>query len=416
MPFWISCNSEGLKGREMNKVYPWIIASLACLILMVSNGLTITGLPILDESLLNEFGWSRGELKFRDMVTFIIAGLSAPFAGAFIDRYGVKLSFIIGWVILAIGYFLYSQIQSLTGMYGVHVLFGFVLVLCGLNPVVILVSQWFKEKRGAAIGVALIGSSLGGAVFPQLGNYINESFGWRFVFQVEIIIPIILLIVTILFIKSKKSTEDNGQITEIANDVNNVEVSYSTAIKSKSFWYLSIIAMTTYYTVLGVQAHLFLHMRDLNFSTSDAANAISTFFIFAVIGKFIFGFMSDLFNSKYVFLLNIVLMLIGTVLIYNQEASYITISTIFFGLGWGGVYTMIQLTAINTFGLKSAGKILGTITVMDALGGGLGIWLTGVLYGINNSYDIAFTVFLALITTALVCIIYLPTRVEINNK
>lgn len=93
----------------MTRFYPWVIAILACLTLMVSNGLTITALPILDESILNEFGWTRGELKFRDMVTFIIAGLSAPLAGALIDRYGVKLSFIIGWLILTIGYFFYSQ-------------------------------------------------------------------------------------------------------------------------------------------------------------------------------------------------------------------------------------------------------------------------------------------------------------------
>ena len=39
------------------------------LVLLVSNGLTATALSVYDESLLNEFGWSRGELKFRDLVT-----------------------------------------------------------------------------------------------------------------------------------------------------------------------------------------------------------------------------------------------------------------------------------------------------------------------------------------------------------
>ncbi|XQW86501.1 MFS transporter [Thalassotalea piscium] len=397
----------------MNKYYPWIVAALACLILMISNGLTITGLPILDESIIKEFGWSRGELKFRDMITFIVAALSAPLAGAFIDRYGVKLSFIIGWTILAIGYFLYSHLESLTGMYGIHVLFGFVLVFCGLNPVVIFVSQWFKEKRGAAIGIALIGSSLGGAIFPQIGNYINESLGWRFVFRIEIMIPLVLLIITMVLIKNNataKAANEGKSATE--GKLPQTDASYSAAIRSRSFWCLSIIAMTTYYSVLGVQAHLFLHMRDMDFSASEAANAITIFFIFAVIGKFIFGFMADIFNDKFVFLLNIVLMFLGTLLLITQKPSLITAATVCFGLGWGGVYTMIQLTAVNTFGLKSAGKILGTITVMDALGGGLGIWLTGVLYGLNNSYDIAFFVFLALITVALVCIIYLPKRTE----
>lgn len=390
----------------MTKYYPWVVALLACLTLMASNGLTITALPILDESILNEFGWSRGELKFRDMVTFIVAGALAPLAGVLIDRYGVKLSFILGWILLTIGYFLYSKIETLTGMYGVHALFGAVLVFCGLNPAVIFVSQWFQGKRGTAIGITLVGSSLGGAVFPQLGNILNENFGWRFVFQAEMFIPVAFILITLLLVKTNNSSAPDSAAAEDAPAQTGID--FSAAIRSRAFWCLSIIAMSTYYSVLGVQAHLFLHMRDLEFSAADAANAISIFFIFAVIGKFAFGFLADHFEGKKVFLFNIVLMLAGTVMLLLQDPSLITPATVCFGLGWGGVYTMIQLTAITTFGLKSAGKILGTITIMDALGGGLGIWMTGVLYGINQSYTLAFWVFLALVSIALLCILLLP--------
>lgn len=396
------------KRYTSTKYYPWVVALLACLTMMVSNGLTITALPILDEAILTEFEWSRGELKFRDMVTFMVAGLLAPLAGALIDRYGVKLSFILGWVLLTIGYFLYSQIETLTGMYGVHALFGAVLVFCGLNPAVIFVSQWFQEKRGTAIGITLVGSSLGGAVFPQLGNILNEQFGWRFVFQIEMFIPIAFILITLLLVKNKTSVATAGTAAEEAPVQTGID--FSAAIRSRAFWCLSIIAMATYYSVLGVQAHLFLHMRDLEFSTADAANAISVFFIFALIGKFAFGFLADHFDGKKVFLFNILLMLAGTVMLLVQDPSLISPATVCFGLGWGGVYTMIQLTAITTFGLKSAGKILGTITIMDALGGGLGIWLTGVLYGINQSYTLAFWVFLTLVCIALLCILLLPRR------
>ncbi|MCP4929247.1 MAG: MFS transporter, partial [Gammaproteobacteria bacterium] len=74
------------------------------------------------------------------------------------------------------------------------------------------------------------------------------------------------------------------------------------------------------------------------------------------------------------------------------------------GLGWGGVYTVLQLSAITCFGLKASGKILGTITVLDAIGGGLGIWLTGVLYTSSESYKLAFSIFCVLIVIALIAI------------
>ena len=50
--------------------FPWVIAATGMLVLLVSNGLTATALSVYDESLLNQFGWTRGELKFRDLVTF----------------------------------------------------------------------------------------------------------------------------------------------------------------------------------------------------------------------------------------------------------------------------------------------------------------------------------------------------------
>ena len=52
------------KEGDMKDLFPWLIALLACMTLMVSNGLSITGLPVYDEALLSEFGWSRVSSSF----------------------------------------------------------------------------------------------------------------------------------------------------------------------------------------------------------------------------------------------------------------------------------------------------------------------------------------------------------------
>ena len=46
----------------MKRYYPWLMALLGMTVLLVSNGLVVTGLTVFDESLLKEFGWSRGQL------------------------------------------------------------------------------------------------------------------------------------------------------------------------------------------------------------------------------------------------------------------------------------------------------------------------------------------------------------------
>ncbi len=67
----------------------------------------------------------------------------------------------------------------------------------------------------------------------------------------------------------------------------------------------------------------------------------------------------------------------------------------------GRALHLIQLLTVDSLGLKAAGKILGTITTFDAIGGGLGIWLTGAIHDWTGSYQAAFVLVSVLIFLAL---------------
>jgi sugar phosphate permease len=396
----------------MLKVWsPWLIAILGSLAMFVSNGMAISGLSVFDESLLNEFSWTRGELKFRDLITLVVTGLAAPLAGVLIDRFGVRACMLVGWLVLAGGYYLYSQLSSLSELYFIHLMFAIVLVFCGLNAVVILVSSWFSTMRGSAIGIALVGTSLGGAFMPQLGNTLNQSYGWRQAMAMEMCIPLWFLLVTALLIRNRP--EDWGarawlrgpgaDKTDRRSPLD-TGMKFAEAVKTRTFWAIAVTAMLTFYSVLGISAHLFLYMRDSGFSAGDGANALSIFFLSALVGKLVFGFLGDMMNRSKVFWGNYLVMLVGAVALASMRQDLIWVAIFAFGLGWGGLYTMIQLSAVNAFGLRDAGKILGVITVLDASGGGLGIWLSGVLYDRLGSYDVPFMIFLVLLILAGVCI------------
>ncbi len=416
-------------GTQTNRIYPWFIAVFAGIALMVSNGQTISGLSVYDVEFINEFGWSRGEIKLRDMVTLLLAGLAAPFVGVLLDRYGVRRCMLAGWVVLILSYLAYSRLGSLAGLYLIHAAFALVLVVCGLNAAVILVSKWFTRYRGTAIGIALMGTSMGGIVFPQYGTAMIELLDWRGAFAWGSLFPAALLLITWFAVRetpppvrSAASAEAAGAKPESdADDTAGAAadadagpethggagfppgggVSFATALRSPTFWALAVIAMTTFYTVLGVQAHIFLYMSDAQFDARTATNAVSLFFFCALVGKFVFGFASDFLNPRRVFFGNILVMLIGSLILVRMDIALIWTAVVTFGLGWGGVYTVLQLTVMNTFGTRDAGKILGTITVLDATGGGLGIWLTGVIYDATGSYEIPFLIFAAMILIAL---------------
>ena len=392
----------------MKRYYPWLIAIMGLLVLMISNGLTITGITAFDPALLTEFGWSRAVLKFRDLLTLLLAGLMAPFLGMLIDRVGPRLLVLCGSLLLAALYFAYSQVHSIGQVYLIHIGFAAVLVAAGLNVAVIMVSQWFVAKRGVALGITLVGTSLGGVILPKIIVVMLPTLGWRESFMWLSVVPLALFVLVLLLVRTPaqmgmqpygaNEAKDGTSARVIASSL--PDIGYAAALHTRTFWALAVVAMATFYSILSVSAHLFLYMRDMKFDLATAGNAMAVMFGLAMLGKFGFGFLADYFPPKRVFLVNIAIMVGGALLLTGMKPGMIWYALVLFGLGWGGLYTMIQLLAVNAFGLSSAGKILGTITLLDATSGGLGVWVTALLYDHFGSYHVAFLVIFILVVVA----------------
>ena len=154
--------------------YGWVIAFASGFVLLITNGMTLGGLNVFDKPLLDSLNESMGGgvtiagLKTRDAITLAVGGLMAPIAGAAADRFGVRPLMVLGALMLAAGYFLYSTVDSLSQIYWIHLLFATTLATCGLVVNVILISRWFIKDRGLALGIALAGTSLGNGTMPPI--------------------------------------------------------------------------------------------------------------------------------------------------------------------------------------------------------------------------------------------------------
>ena len=388
---------------ESGVFYGWYVVLVAMLTLLVSNGMTITGMTIYDPAILQEFGWSRGDLKLRDLLQLGLSGLMAPFIGTLADRMSVKKLMMTGLAVLSLCLAAYSQMTSLTHLYLVNVGLALVLALSGLVLNVLIVSRWFVQKRGTALGLTLVGTSLGGIIFPRFGAMLLRTHTWREAMLMEAIIPLGALVVMGLI--TRDSPADMGlrplgatEGTGSSHGVTGME--YKTAIRTRTFWILTFCAMTTFYCILAAQAHLVLHLKGMGWPLEKAASGVGILFTMGLVGKFSIGYLADKLKRRVVFLSNIAIMLVGALLLASMKEAMLWPFILIFGLGWGGLYTMLQLTCMDSFGTRAGGKILGTITVLDAIGGGLGIWITGVLFDRSKSYEGAFILIAALVFLA----------------
>ncbi len=327
----------------MKLYYGWVIAFCAMVALWVTNGLIIPGITAFDPSLLEEFGLSRGTLKFRDLITFALAGLLGPLAGALADRYGVRRFMIFGAALLAVCLVLYGRISSAAHMYAIHALFAVVLATCGLIVAIMLVSNWFVAKRGTAIGITLVGTSLGGMFFPRFATGLIAEHGWREAFMLEALFPVGLVAVVALLVRNQPSDKDLEPYGGLAtpSDGGKIEgLDFWPALKTPTFWALAFAAMTTFFSILGFQANLFLHLTvDMKLSPEHGAHGLTLLFGLALVGKFVFGFLADHLHQKRVFLGNIAVMLAGAVLLATMDPGLLWAAIELFRLGWGGLYT-----------------------------------------------------------------------------
>ena len=403
-------------GYGSSRLFPWAMAFTGMLVLLVSNGLTATALSVYDESLLNEFGWSRGELKFRDLVTFWLIALIAPFAGAFIDRLGPRRMLVFGCVLLSIGYVLYSRLDSLAMLYAIHVILALGLLGASTMTCVILISNWFYKQRGLAIGIALVGTSLGSILLSPVNAMLIERFGWRQAFLMEAALPIVLMVFILAVVRN--SPRDVGSFAlgldaTAGRDLRLEGLTLPEAMRTRTFWAIGLSGMLIYYSILALYNHLFLHLRGLGFEPLNAGFALSLLGLLGLTGKLVNGALADRIDRHKVFLICLVIMLVGVAGLATLRKDLVLPSIAIVGLGWGGLFTLYNMLAVSNFGLRAAGKIGGVISLMESLGGGLGIWLTGVLYDRFDSYQQAFSLILGLVLLGL--LLGTQIRSEVRN-
>jgi len=398
--------------------YRWIILAVCFFTITFTNGLTLGGLVVFDRELLNYLSEVTGgeilrqELKLKDAITLWSTAVFAFIAGIIIDRVGVRSLMVSGMFLLSATFYFYAKSDSLADMYIIHIFQGIVLSVSGMVINVVLISKWFNDNRGLAIGVLLAGTSVGNGIFPQINTYLlTISDGdWRQVMMWLALIPLAYAPILFALIKERPEDVETKEDNEAKNDfkASSIEGGFTLqeTLMSSNFWFLSVMAFCTFYSILAMIGHVFLMLDGEGYSPQISATGVSIIFIGGFIGKVISGKLAEMIGRKIVLVGGVAMMLAGSLLIvssiFYKNPLLIWIGLTLYGTGWGGLYTLIQLLVADLFGLIAIGKIMGVINIIDTIGGGLGPIITAVIYDSTQSYLLPFLVISALLVIALI--------------
>ncbi|MFN2411619.1 MAG: MFS transporter [Pyrinomonadaceae bacterium] len=378
--------------------YGWVIVAISTLALLVSNGLSIGGIPVFYKPIQEDF-LSLGTVTTQTAdrvtgdaasLTFLLAGIFSLVVGSLIQRFSLKSLMVAGCFFLGGGLIFYSRATMPWQVYVSHSLLGLSLGLVGVMIQTVLIANWFLRRRGTAMGILLTGTSFGGVLIPLIARPLIASYGWRpAIFILSLAVWLILLPAIIFFVKDRASDIGENfdgvrEKIETANEnISGGGLTLGEAMRTANFWILSLCAAALFYPIFTTSQQFILHIQKSPAIGVDAATASlaqSFLFVTSVGGKFLFGWLSDRLPTARVMLICCGLMFLGTLILLG----FLTADTVFlflipFGLGYGGTFVLLQLLAVEYFGLKDVGKILGALTVIETLGAATGGTVTGRL-------------------------------------
>jgi MFS family permease len=394
--------------------YGWVIVAVATLALIVSNGLSIGGLPPFYKPMREELvalgavDAARAEsfIAIAANITFIMSGVSSLFGGWLLTRFRIKPVMLAGCVILGAGVLLQSQATSAAHVYISRFLMGSSLGLVGVAPCVILVSAWFTEKRGTALGIALTGTSLGGSIVSLLAAPLIANYGWRTaMLTLSALVWFVLIPAVLIFVRSP---EEQKAVAE--DGVHADGVTLRAALGMPLFWVFALTAATVFYPIFVILQQFILYVQTprIGLSAESAAFGQSALFAIGVGGKFLAGWLSDRWKAANVMVAFAALMFAASLVLLGLTASNALLFLLPFAIGYGGTWLMLQRMASELFGRREIGKILGAITLIEVMGASVGGYITGTLADRNGGdyttafYGVTIAAALALLSTILV--------------
>jgi MFS family permease len=159
--------------------YGWVVVLFAVFAIAVTNGILLGGMPFFYQSFINEFGWNRTTIATAGSVLLMSRGLTGPFAGPLWDRYGPKRFMIIGALVIGAALAFISSINAPLELYLALFVMSSGFTFAGIGPGAYLASSWFTRKRGVAMGIVGMATSLGGMIFSPISTRLIASYGWR---------------------------------------------------------------------------------------------------------------------------------------------------------------------------------------------------------------------------------------------
>lgn len=371
--------------------YGWIVLGCICLAGFARQGPAVAVLSVFVVPMTDAFGWSRTEMAGAVSLGGVLAAIVSPMLGPILDRRGARLILCLAVLSTGLATMALSLTQSLLMFY---LLFCFArMVWAGPFDLGLYgaLNNWFVARRARATSLATLAQMSGLVALPIIAQLAMRGGDWRdgWVAIGATVLAVGFLPVWLFLVRWP---EDVGLVPDriVAGPGQapaEPRFSRAAAMRTSAFWLLSLYTVLVYPVQAGVSLHQAPHLIERGFSPIVAATVISFFSAMSAVASFGIGFLPRRWPLRYIMSLAAALLGTGTVGLIgvnSVEVAYLFAGL--FGLGIGGILTLLPMAWADYFGRESYGAIRGVALSLQVLAQAAGPLASGMLRDASGNY------------------------------
>jgi MFS family permease len=387
--------------------------------------------------LQNEFGWSTTVLSAAVSINLVLFGLTAPFAAALMERFGIRAVTAVALVLIGAGSALTVLVtQSWQILLTWGLLIGLGTGSMALVFAATIANTWFAKSRGLVIGILTAGSAAGQLVFLPFIAALAQDPGWR---QASLLIgagALAVVPLVLMFLKNSPAdvgvlpygatppapgpnagTESSGPEPtgpaagqEVQEPRRNAAVRalqvLKRASKVRTFW-----ALVAGFAICGattnglIGTHFIPSAHDHGMPETTAAGLLAVVGLFDIIGTIASGWLTDRFNPRillavYYQFRGIGLLVLPLLLSATVQPSMI-VFVVIYGLDWVATVPPTAAICRQVFGADGS-VVFGWVFAAHQLGAAAAALAAGAVRDATGQYTYAWFAAAAMCTIAAV--------------
>ena len=396
--------------NNRQRLFPWLVALVTFGVLLASAAFR-SSVGVMLVPFEEEFGWSRGETSLAVSVNLVFYGLTAPFAAALMERFGVRRVAAGALVLIATGSLLTT---FMTSSWQLVVLWGLCIGLgTGATALVfgsLVIGRWFARRRGLVLGVLGAAWATGQLVFlPIIAKTIDHA-GWRTV-ALGVAVGCLLLVPAVGFTLRDRPADiglrpygAEGEVSEAERGANTTGsglavattalTTLAWAARTRVYWLLFGTFFICGWTTNGIiSTHFVPAAHDHGMGAATAAGLLAVVGVFDIIGTISSGWLSDRFDPRlllaaYYALRGVALLAVPALLGPNPDPPLLVVMVLF-GLDWVATVPPTVLLCQRAFGPERGALVFGWVFAGHMVGAAVAALASGAIRDALGDYAIA---------------------------